>query len=87
MNHPQVIYFDEATSALDNPTQAKVCRSLDAMHATRIVIAHRLSTVRSCDRILVLNNGVIQEEGNFESLMAQKGLFYQMAKRQIAEEG
>lgn len=86
MNHPQVLYFDEATSALDNPTQAKVCQSLDAMHVTRIVIAHRLSTVRNCDRILVLNNGSIQEEGNFESLMAKKGLFYQMAKRQIAEE-
>lgn len=86
MSRPQVLYFDEATSALDNPTQAKVCRSLDAMHVTRIVIAHRLSTVRGCDRILVLNNGVIQEEGNFDSLMEKKGLFYEMAKRQIAEE-
>ena len=86
MNHPRVLYFDEATSALDNLTQAKVCRSLDAMHVTRIVIAHRLSTVRNCDRILVMNNGVIEEEGNFETLMEKRGLFYRMAQRQLAEE-
>lgn len=86
MNHPQVLYFDEATSALDNLTQAKVCQSLDAMHVTRIVIAHRLSTVRNCDRILVMNNGVIEEEGNFEALMEKRGLFYRMAQRQLAEE-
>lgn len=86
MNKPQVLFFDEATSALDNLTQAKVCQSLDDMHVTRVVIAHRLSTIQNCDRILVFNNGQIQEEGNFESLMAQKGMFYNMAKRQIAEE-
>ena len=86
MNRPQILYFDEATSALDNLTQAKVCRSLDEMHVTRVVIAHRLSTIRNCDRILVFSRGQIQEEGTFESLMAQKGLFYSMAKRQLAEE-
>ena len=56
------------------------------MHVTRIVIAHRLSTVRNCDRILVMNNGVIEEEGNFETLMEKRGLFYRMAQRQLAEE-
>lgn len=86
MNKPKILYFDEATSALDNITQAKVCQSLDAMHVTRIVIAHRLSTVQNCDRILVLENGSIREEGTFETLMAQKGLFYNMTKRQLAEE-
>lgn len=86
MNQPKVLYFDEATSALDNITQAKVCESLDAMHVTRIVIAHRLSTIRNCDRILVFDKGHIAEEGNYETLMARKGLFYQMAQRQLAEE-
>lgn len=86
MNQPKILYFDEATSALDNNTQAMVCKSLDKMNVTRIVIAHRLTTVKNCDRILVFNGGRIQEEGNYESLMAQKGMFYQMAKRQIAEE-
>lgn len=83
-SNPNVLLFDEATSALDNITQAKVCESLDQMNVTRIVIAHRLSTIENCDRILVLDKGVIVEEGNFEQLFAKRGLFYEMAKRQIA---
>lgn len=82
---PTILIFDEATSALDNVTQAAVTESLDKMHSTRIVVAHRLSTIRGCDRIIVLDQGHIVEQGNFESLMQQKGLFYQLASRQIAE--
>ena len=52
------------------------------MNVTRIVGAHRLSTVRNCDRILVLDNGKIAEEGSYESLMAKNGLFRQFASRQ-----
>lgn len=85
IRQPSILIFDEATSALDNLTQAAVCESLDKMHVTRIVVAHRLSTIRSCDRIVVLQEGRIVEEGNFESLMQQHGLFYQLASRQIAE--
>ena len=85
MNHPSILFFDEATSALDNITQSKVCAHLDTMNVTRIVIAHRLSTIKNCDRILVLEKGQLVEEGNFDSLMAKKGLFYKMASRQIAE--
>ena len=84
-SNPAVLYFDEATSALDNVTQAKVCESLEKRHMTRVVIAHRLSTVQNCDRILVVDHGRIVEEGNYESLMRRQGLFYQMAIRQIAE--
>ena len=79
------IFSDEATSALDNLTQAMVCVSLEQMHITRIVIAHRLSTIKNCDRILVLNDGSLLEEGDYETLMDKKGLFYQMAGRQLAE--
>lgn len=85
MSNPSVLYFDEATSALDNLTQAKVCESLEKRHMTRMVIAHRLSTVQNCDRIIVLDKGKVVEEGTFEQLMALNGLFYQMAIRQIAE--
>lgn len=88
INEPRILYFDEATSALDNRTQAKVCSNLDRMHMTRVVIAHRLSTIRGCDRILVFGGGRIQEEGNYQELMA-KGpghMFYDMAIRQIAED-
>ncbi len=85
MGNPAILIFDEATSALDNLTQAVVSQNLDKMNITRIVVAHRLSTIRNCDRILVLNNGTIAEEGNYEELMAKHGLFYQLASRQIAE--
>ncbi len=84
-SNPPILYFDEATSALDNLTQAKVCESLGKRHMTRLVIAHRLSTVQNCDRILVLDQGRIVEEGDFRTLMERRGMFYQMAVRQIAE--
>lgn len=81
---PKILFFDEATSALDNVTQSMVCDSLKQLNVTRLVIAHRLSTVIDCDRILVMDKGRIVEEGNFESLMEQKGLFYELASRQMA---
>lgn len=83
-NDPKIIYFDEATSALDNITQSIVCESLKKLEATRVVIAHRLSTIRDCDRILVMEEGRIVEQGDYETLMANKGLFYRMARRQLA---
>ena len=80
---PNLLFFDEATSALDNATQAVVCESLERLNATRIVIAHRLSTIIHCDRIFVMDAGQIVEEGNFEQLMEKKGVFYELASRQI----
>lgn len=82
---PKILIFDEATSALDNITQAAVSSNLDKMNVTRIVVAHRLSTIKNCDRILVMKDGSIAEEGNYESLMARRGLFYALASRQIAD--
>ena len=83
---PNVLLFDEATSALDNLTQKMVSESLDSLRCTRIVIAHRLSTVRHCDRILVLDGGNVAEEGTYEELMEKKGLFAALVKGQMAEE-
>lgn len=83
INRPNILFFDEATSALDNLTQAQVCKALEEMGSTRVVIAHRLSTIQSCDRILVMDHGDIVEEGNYEQLMAQGGLFHELASRQI----
>ena len=79
---PRILIFDEATSALDNITQKKVSEALDAMKCTRIVIAHRLSTIRHCDRILVIDGGKIAEDGTYEQLIAQNGLFAELVKRQ-----
>ena len=75
--------FDEATSALDNRTQAIVTTSLEAMAIT-IVIAHRFSTIRHADRIVVLDQGQVQEQGSCETLMQNQGLFFRMMERQIA---
>lgn len=60
-----------------------VCESLEKLGSTRLVIAHRLSTVVNCDRILVMDKGRIVEQGSYEQLMELKGLFYNLASRQI----
>ena len=79
---PKILMFDEATSALDNITQKKVAESLDSLKCTRIVIAHRLSTVRNCDRILCLDGGHIIEQGTYDELIAKKGFFAELVERQ-----
>lgn len=81
--NPKILFFDEATSALDNLTQKHVADSLSQLGCTRLVIAHRLSTVKNCDRIIVMEGGRIAEEGGFEELMEKKGLFYEFAQRQV----
>lgn len=83
VNRPRILLFDEATSALDNRTQAVVSTSLERLAATRIVIAHRLSTVTQADRIVVLQGGRIVQEGKYYDLMAQDGPFHRLAKRQM----
>lgn len=87
INKPDIIFFDEATSALDNVTQAMVCDTLEQLGSTRIVIAHRLSTIQRCDRILVMKDGTIAEQGNYQNLIEQKGLFYELAQRQLLNIG
>ena len=81
---PAILIFDEATSALDNRTQAIVTESLDKLNTTRLVIAHRLSTIRNCDRILVMDKGSIVENGTYDELLAQNGVFARLVKRQVA---
>ena len=82
---PKMLFFDEATSALDNKSQAIVAETLDAMSATRVTIAHRLSTVEHADTICVLQKGRIIEQGSYASLMAEDGFFAALARRQITE--
>lgn len=80
---PRILFFDEATSALDNRTQAVVSESLAGLDATRLVIAHRLSTVMHADRIIVLDAGRAVETGSYGELMARDGLFRRLAARQL----
>ena len=84
VGRPRTLFFDEATSALDNHTQATVSRSLEGLEATRIVVAHRLSTIEKADRIYVIERGRVVQVGTYDSLMAEPGLFAELAARQLA---
>ena len=80
---PRVVLFDEATSMLDNRTQDTIRSTLRGMTATRVLIAHRLSTVVDADRIYVMQDGKIVETGRYGDLMKQSGVLADMARRQI----
>ena len=82
VSKPKILLFDEATSALDNVTQAKVSESLERLKATRIVVAHRLSTVMNADRICVVEGGKVVQQGHYNDLIKQPGLFAELAARQ-----
>lgn len=84
---PKILILDEATSALDNITQKIVSDSLDRLKCTRIVIAHRLSTIKNCDRIIVLDHGKIVEDGTYNDLISQNGIFADLVERQQVKEG
>ena len=80
---PSILLFDEATSMLDNRTQDTIRQTLRGLTATRILIAHRLSTVVDADRIYVMQDGKIVESGPYKELMDRDGLMSEMTRRQI----
>lgn len=79
---PKILLLDEATSALDNQTQELVKTNLDMQQITRVVVAHRLSTVRMADRIYVIDEGKIVDQGTFEELSDKLGLFAELLAKQ-----
>ena len=79
---PRIIFLDEATSALDNISQHVIAENLAKMNCTRITIAHRMSTIRQCNRIIVLDGGRVAEDGSYDELMARGGFFSEIIKRQ-----
>lgn len=83
---PRVLIFDEATSALDSESERAIQQNLDQIlkDRTTLIIAHRLSTVRNADRIVVLDRGTVVEQGNHYSLMEQKGMYYYLNSQQLA---
>ncbi len=85
VNKPRLLFFDEATSALDNKTQQKVSRSLENLQATRVIIAHRLTTIMNADRIYLMEKGTIEECGSYQELISKGGKFADLVKRQMIE--
>ena len=83
IDNPKVILLDEATSALDNVAQARVIENISKMKTTLIMVAHRLSTVEWVDRIIMLENGKIEEEGRYEELIAKNGKFAELVRKQM----
>ncbi|WP_370148900.1 NHLP bacteriocin export ABC transporter permease/ATPase subunit [Streptacidiphilus sp. EB129] len=84
IRRPRILFFDEATSALDNATQRVVIESTRGLRATRVVIAHRLSTVMDADRVLVMSHGRVVQQGPPAELLADPGSpFHDLVRRQI----
>jgi len=79
-----VLLLDEATSALDNVSQSVVMDSVSSYGGTAVIVAQRLSTIKSADTILVVDNGSLVEQGTYEDLLAAGGLFATLAKRQLS---
>ena len=84
LSNPPVLIFDEATSALDYESERTIMHNMDAIaeNRTMLIIAHRLSTVRRCDRIIVVEKGEIIESGSHDELMAQQGSYYHLYNQQ-----
>ncbi|MFJ4006065.1 NHLP bacteriocin export ABC transporter permease/ATPase subunit [Streptomyces sp. NPDC090023] len=85
IRRPRILFFDEATSALDNDTQRTVIESTRKLNATRIVIAHRLSTVMDADRVVVMEDGKVIQQGTPAELLADTGgRLHELVRRQLA---
>lgn len=88
LRKPKILVLDEATSSLDSISEAAIMKTIDKIdkNTTTIIVAHRLSTIKKCDRIFVLQNGHLVESGNHKSLLEQNGVYAQMWRSQNQEE-
>jgi len=83
---PRILILDEATSSVDTRTETRIQRAMVALmkNRTSLIIAHRLSTIRDADKIVVIDRGRVVEEGDHDSLLAQKGTYYRLYQSQFA---
>lgn len=81
---PRILILDEATASIDTETELKIQEALKTLLAgrTSFIIAHRLSTIRNADNIIVLDHGVLMEQGNHDDLMKQQGIYYGLIQAQ-----
>ena len=88
VKHPQILVFDDCLSAVDTRTEEEILNNLGNVMKgkTSIIIAHRISTIKNADKILVMDNGQIIEQGNHEYLMQQKGTYFELYEKQLLEE-
>ena len=84
LKNPKIFFFDEATSALDSSTEKEIQKNLESVSKdkTTLIIAHRLSTAANADNIIVLDKGIIIEQGTHKSLLLEKGKYFEMWKKQ-----
>ena len=84
MHDPKILILDEATSSVDVETERSIQQAIQRLISgrTTFAIAHRLSTLRNADRLIVLDRGAIAEMGTHEELMAKKGSFYKLVQTQ-----
>ncbi|HTH82210.1 MAG TPA: ABC transporter ATP-binding protein [Mucilaginibacter sp.] len=88
VKHPQILIFDDCLSAVDTRTEEEILQNLGYIMQgkTNIIIAHRISTIKNADKILVMDNGEIIEQGNHQYLMQQKGVYFELYEKQLLEE-
>lgn len=88
LKDPKIFVLDEATASVDTVTESIIQQAVDKIlqGRTSFIVAHRLSTIRSCDRILVINTGKIVEEGNHKTLLEKRGYYYNLYSNQFRDE-
>ena len=88
LSDPAILILDEATSSIDTQTEKLLQEGIQELlrNRTSIIVAHRLSTIKNCDRILYIGNKGIAEMGSHDELMARRGLYYQLYTAQVKEE-